>query len=147
MIGFRETFLTLVSSKSRKCHDIGMKLYQRINNKEQKCVRDFGKTVFIVKLWILLKKHSPGHWGKNLLLCKKPKRKLLRESRASFLDIEINFSNTKFWANLIWFRRAGVPESLENIAKLDTISEQFAWQIFNSFLCKLISDYIRCMNF
>ena len=141
-IEFRETFLTLAGFKSCKYHDTDMKLYPR-----KKGVRDFYKTFFILKLWMFLEKYSPRNWGENLLLCKKPKQKLLGESRACFLDKEKIFSKTKFWANLIWLRRAGAPASLEGIAKLDTNWEQFARQIFNSFLWKLTSDNIWCMDF
>ena len=43
---------------------------------------------------------------------------------------------SQFQTHLIWFRTIGAPKSLEGITKLDTIREQFAWQIFNSFFMK-----------
>ena len=42
-----------------------------------------------------------------------------------FLDAEKNFKKTQVQTNLIWFRTFEASKSLEGVAKLDTIREQF----------------------
>ena len=68
--------------------------------------------------------------------CNKTKTKAFLDNRGhDFLVIEYNCPKTKFPTKLIWFRTVGAPEILEGIEKLGSNREQFAWQIFYSFLC------------
>ena len=68
----------------------------------------------------------------NSFFCNKTKTKApFENSENNFLDIEKNFTKTKFQTNLIWFRIPVAPRNLEGITKLDTILEQFVWQILD----------------
>ena len=49
------------------------------------------------------------------------------------LDTKKNFTKTKVQTKLVWFLSFEISRSLEGIAKLGTIWEQLAWQMFNSF--------------
>ena len=69
--------------------------------------------------------------GRKNILCNKPKTEVFLENRGhAFSDIEIS----KLPYNFIWLRAVGDPKSFAGFAKLDTIWDQFAWQIFNRFL-------------
>ena len=81
--------------------------------------------------------------GKVYFFVRKPKRKLSGESWIHFLDIEKNFPKTKFKTNLTRLRTVEVPRSIKGIAKLGTIRELFARQIFYR---KLFSDNIWNVN-
>ena len=92
-------------------------------------------------------KHSTKNCAENLIVIK-PKRNFFLENwRHYFLDIRKNFTKTKVQTSLIWLRINVATKSLECIAKFDTILEQFAWLIFNSFLWKKRSDDIWSINF
>ena len=64
----------------------------------------------------------------------KPKLKLFLENRGHpFLDID----QSKISDEPHWILTVGTIGSLEGIARLDTIWEQFAWYIFKKFLWKM----------
>ena len=48
---------------------------------------------------------------------------------------------------MFWIKTVVDPGSLEDLAKLYTIREQFAWKIFVSFSLKMFSNNIWSVNF
>ena len=91
---------------------------------------------FFLKLWMFLQKYSKN-LGESFFVCNKSKTKaLFQNCWHIFLDIEKNLAKTKLQTNLIWFRTVGALRSPEGISKLDTVWEQFAWQILKQFFMK-----------
>ena len=101
-------------------------------DQEEKCVLDFDKTILFSSYEYFCRGTKEKIVG--YLSNKTKTGAFLENRRNNFSDIEKNFPKTKFQTNFIWFRAIGAPRSLEDIGKLGTIWEQFAWQIFSSFL-------------
>ena len=109
---FRKICLTLASFKSRKSHDNDVTFYPLKNYITKNCIFALDKTFLL---------------SSCEYFCNKFKTEAFYRYCEELYKTELlNKPNC--------FRTVGAPKCLEGIAKLDTIREQFAQQIFNRFL-------------
>ena len=112
-------------------------------DKEQMCVCNFEKSLLFFLNIFLLEKYSTNNPKENIF-CNKTK--LLWRIADTLHSLQTHIYVLRKTLQKRNFRKTSFdlgPTSLEGIAKLDTIHEQFTWQIFNTFF----SDSIWHMNF